>query len=957
MNNASRWPARPLYGRRAVRGRAPWSRWAAALDPAIRHRLAACVLVGLNLMAAGVIAADLAGLDAPDSMPVLPVWLAVAAFTLAGLAVVRLEIDKRPVVLALRATPLLAGLTYLVPTEVVAAHVIGTTIASLVRNRPSPSVAAITVAWNALGTALAAVVFTALLPAWTGTAAGWWLAGSTAMVVATAAWTVGAVARWSPPDGARPPRAFRTALAYGSIAAVVDTSLAVTVVIFMRSDASELLLLVGPAALSLATYRAWTGMRRRQARVEYLYACARLLEGPSSGAAMFDELLGLTRDIVGADRAELLLDDTADRRLGAGVGPGASRRLLAVVAGDPLLGTLALVGPGSRAVVVRRRSRTPGGERAVGLVDAVVVRIDGGAGATGILSVAGRRDGSPFARDDVRLLESVVVNLGAALGSRRMTEELRASLGDLAQLTALTTATGDPGEAVGVDGAVRRPRAWTVAAESSIAIGVVDADFTWQWVNDALCRLLGAQADDLVGRRFEVPVLRDDIEPAHGLVSRMLRGESRGSAVEIRLRRPDASEPVVVSLFVRPPHGGGSATRVLCMLEDLTAVRAAEELAERVEWRAQAAILELTAIREPDAVLRALVAAARDVTGADVVTVEGGYADQASGLVSLRVPIPGAGDLSLLLGRNAEDRPFTAEDAAVTRRLTDQAGVSLDNAYAHQRALELVRELDEANAALQQASAARSRFLANVSHELRTPLHAILIAAQLLADPSVATRDPARARALPGTIDRTGRHLLSLIEDLVDLARIELKDLRIDLVPTNLGSVLDDAAGQVEPLAHERGIELSVASGNGILLRSDPLRLRQVLVNLLANAVKYTHRGGLVRLNVERDHDGLRLIVLDTGIGIDPSDLERAFAPFERLAATGSPGAGLGLPIARRIMELHGGSLTATSLPGLGSVFTAHLPVHAILEHQAAGPSTDATPPVRQPTAPGRAIA
>jgi signal transduction histidine kinase len=178
----------------------------------------------------------------------------------------------------------------------------------------------------------------------------------------------------------------------------------------------------------------------------------------------------------------------------------------------------------------------------------------------------------------------------------------------------------------------------------------------------------------------------------------------------------------------------------------------------------------------------------------------------------------------------------------------------------------------------------------------------------------------------------------------------------MDLVPMDLRATIEDAAGQVRPLADERGIELSTDGDDGIALRGDPRRLRQVLVNLLANAVKYTPPGGHVRLGVELDREGLRLSVLDTGIGIDLADLERAFDPFERLAGTEVPGAGLGLPIARRIMELHGGGLTATSLPGLGSVFTAHLPPESILEPGASG-TPDTTPPSPPPSARLRAIA
>ena len=958
MHDASRWSGLPARARWSPVRRAPWQRQGVAETPDTRARprslvVAGWVIAGVNLLAIGVLVADLAGWDAPDPVPALPVWLVIAAFSLVELAVIRLEIGGQPVALALRATPTLAGLAYLAPSEVVAAHVIGTTVAILLRDRPSMAVAAVVIVGNALGTALAAVLFQALVTALGGTAVGWWLAGSAVMVVANGAGTVGALVRWAPPGRPLRVRSLAPTIAFGTIASVVDASLAVTVVIYLRSDPSELLLLAGPVLLSVAAYRAWSRLRRRHERVEYLYACGRLLEGPSSGAAMLDELLELTRDIVSADRAEILLDEPGNRRLGASVGPGPERQLLAVVTDTVPVERGDLVPAGDRGVLLNRGGTIVGQSAAVGTQDAIIVRIDGGPGVTGTLTAVGRRHRSRFGRDQVRLLESMAVSLGTTLGSRRMAEELRASLTELAeiaQLTALTPAPLQSTEASVPSLLAMGQHARPVPSSGALAMGIIDTRFTWRWVNDALCGLLDEKAGDLVGRRFEVMVARDDIEPAHGLVSRMLRGESRGSTIEIRLLRPDSRQPAVATFSVRPLRPGGTDPQAICVLEDVTAAREAEERSLRIEQRAQEAILELTAIREPAAVLRALVDAARDVTDARAAAVLApgphgepmlprGDAQGAAarsllldpGHRSLQVAMSPAAGGSLYLLREAGARPFTDEDEALARRLVSQAEVSLENADAHQRALALVGELDDANVALQAASAARSRFLANVSHELRTPLHAILISAELMADPSTAVRDPDRALKLPSTIGRTGRHLLALIEDLVDLSRMELHDLRMDLVPMDLGPAIADAIGHVVPLADERGIDLSYTGGDGVRVRADPKRLRQVLVNLLGNAIKYTPSGGKVRLTAESRWHGLRLSVLDTGIGIDPEDLERAFEPFERVSQLGTTGAGLGLPIARRIMELHGGTLTATSMPGLGSVFTAWVPAEAIL--------------------------
>ena len=513
---------------------------------------------------------------------------------------------------------------------------------------------------------------------------------------------------------------------------------------------------------------------------------------------------------------------------------------------------------------------------------------------------------------------------------------------------------------------------------SPIGMGVVGGDFEWVRANDALCRTLGVAGDQLVGRRFELSLLREDIEPAHGLVSRVLRGETDAAQAELRFRSAAHGDPMVASLTVRVLRTPGLQPQVLCTLEDVTERRRAEARAREMKARAQQAIIDLTRIREPEAVLRSAVRAARDATGAEVAVVRlpdpaawGRWQvigeDGGSGLLgtlldgerllllgatrgTTRMPASGepaawpfmtadfrsflgtpialddGGAGILVLANKEHGAVFDDDDVAMAEALATQVGVSLENARAHDRALALVRELDDANGALQAASAARSQFLANVSHELRTPLHAILLAAQQLADPTIAGRDPRRSRTLPATIEGSGRYLLGLIDDLVDLSRIELSELRIDPVEVELGPLLGAVDRQLSALADEQHVVLDIPSGSRQRVVADPLRLRQVLVNLVSNAIKYTPPGGVVHVTVRAAKGQATIAVQDTGIGIAAGDLERVFQPFERLAIDTAPGAGLGLPIARRIMELHGGHLSATSEPGIGSTFTLHLP-------------------------------
>ncbi len=397
------------------------------------------------------------------------------------------------------------------------------------------------------------------------------------------------------------------------------------------------------------------------------------------------------------------------------------------------------------------------------------------------------------------------------------------------------------------------------------------------------------------------------------------------------------------------------------------------------ERRLEAAVLDLAAIRQPADVLSATLRAARDVTGAECAALalasttigddarlacdDEGACDTVRAVLRddprlaladgedepLRIVMPGprqagrppARALRSLLGvpivlggemgtlylvNRAGSRAFADHDVASTRRLAAHAEVAFENALVHQRALARAHELDQTNADLQRDIAAKSRFLANVSHELRTPLHAILLAAQLLRSPSGTVRGARQAPWLSATIEGSGRHLLSLIDDVVDLSRSETSDLGLHRVAMELQPLLADLRHQVEPLAKERQIRLAIAGGAGTRLTADPRRLRQVLLNLLANAIKFTEPGGRVRLHAAVEGGVLRVRVHDTGVGIASADIDRIFQPFERVAAGGTPGSGLGLTIARRIAELHGGTLTATSTPGIGSTFTLRIP-------------------------------
>lgn len=224
--------------------------------------------------------------------------------------------------------------------------------------------------------------------------------------------------------------------------------------------------------------------------------------------------------------------------------------------------------------------------------------------------------------------------------------------------------------------------------------------------------------------------------------------------------------------------------------------------------------------------------------------------------------------------------------------------------------------------AAERASRAKSEFLARVSHELRTPLNGILGFAQiLLMDPRSPLDDSQRRRAL--CIESAGQTLLGLINEVLDIARIEAGGVRVDMVDVDVGNVVREAAALIEPMATRRGVRVEVDVGDAGHARADPQRLTQVLINLLSNAIKYGPEGGLVRVYAAGEGPWMRLMVSDQGPGLSPEQQTQLFQPFNRLGAerTQTEGHGLGLVITRGLVELMGGRMLVNSSPGQGAVF------------------------------------
>ncbi len=236
-----------------------------------------------------------------------------------------------------------------------------------------------------------------------------------------------------------------------------------------------------------------------------------------------------------------------------------------------------------------------------------------------------------------------------------------------------------------------------------------------------------------------------------------------------------------------------------------------------------------------------------------------------------------------------------------------------------------------ANAELARATRLKDEFLANMSHELRTPLNAILGLSEALQEEVYGGLTDKQRKSL-ATIEQSGKHLLELINDILDLSKIESGKVELQIAPVSLEDLCESSLTFVRQLAHKKTIRLNSKIAEGIGdIEVDERRIRQVLVNLLSNAVKFTPEGGEVRLEVEANSEAeiLQFSVIDTGIGIAPENIDKLFRPFVQLDSSLSrryTGTGLGLALVRRVVELHGGSVSLESEVGKGSRFTVSLP-------------------------------
>src|SRR3974377_633398 len=306
----------------------------------------------------------------------------------------------------------------------------------------------------------------------------------------------------------------------------------------------------------------------------------------------------------------------------------------------------------------------------------------------------------------------------------------------------------------------------------------------------------------------------------------------------------------------------------------------------------------------------------------------GGYRTML-GVPMLREGVP----IGVLTLTHQQKRPFTGKQIDLVTTFADQAVIAIEN-------VRLFDEIQDKSRQLAEASQHKSQFLANMSHELRTPLNAIIGVSEMLREDAEALKQDTEP------LDRVlgaGRHLLALINDILDLSKIEAGRMELQLEDFALAPLIAGVVKTIEPLAAKNENRVAVNCDGAIgRLHADQMRLRQALLNLMSNANKFTERGTIsvdARHGQENGRDWVTISVADTGIGMTPEQMGKLFQEFSQADASTTRkygGTGLGLAISKRFCQMMGGDITVESEPGRGSMFTIRLP--RIVEAPVAAP-------------------
>jgi signal transduction histidine kinase len=358
----------------------------------------------------------------------------------------------------------------------------------------------------------------------------------------------------------------------------------------------------------------------------------------------------------------------------------------------------------------------------------------------------------------------------------------------------------------------------------------------------------------------------------------------------------------------------------------------AEEFVQRAQTETGDALAEVrrtNRIRRGEGVLGRTAITLESVQVPDI-TMPGAYAGRLrenlieSGIRAiLAVPMVYEGRLIGCLGvtRN-HPGDFPSDTIELLGTFAAQSALAIQNAR-------LFRELADKSRQLEVASQHKSEFLANMSHELRTPLNAIIGFSEVLTDRMFGDLNEKQDEYLKD-IYASGTHLLSLINDILDLSKIEAGRMELELTDFHLPTALDNALTLVRERAGRRNITLQMSVDERLgEVRADERKIRQVVLNLLSNAIKFTPEGGRIEVGAVPRDGFVEVSVSDTGVGIAPEDQEKVFEEFRQVGTADkkAEGTGLGLTLCRKFIELHGGRIWVTSQVGVGSTFTFTIPV------------------------------
>ncbi len=488
-------------------------------------------------------------------------------------------------------------------------------------------------------------------------------------------------------------------------------------------------------------------------------------------------------------------------------------------------------------------------------------------------------------------------------------------------------------------------------------IARVDAEGRYTYVNRRLAALCDLTPQQMMGHRLGSLGGGEQLAPLQALIPRALAGEV--VTVEHRHLAGAGQAPTDLQITVAPGvHPGSGLPSVYGFGIDISALARTQESLRTREAELSALLNAFPGyIAAVDGELRyrylnQRLAARIGLPVSDIIgrTVSELLGPELSAQVAAEVARACNGEIVLSERHYAAAGELPALDLAISHVMgpprEDGSGLvytfGIDVTARKRAEAALIAARDEA----ERANRSKSQFLSQMSHELRTPLNAILGLGQLLGS-DVRHPLPPTQQSYADEMLRGARLLLELINDVLDMGRVESGQLGLEPVPVALAPLVSECVALMGPMAQAREVQIHPSPMAALTVRADPRRLKQVLLNLLSNAIKYNRRPGSVRVECRREGTQLQLGVRDTGRGLSADERARLFQPFERLNAArqGVEGSGIGLALSRRLVEAMGGTMGVESEPGVGSLFWVCLPSSA--EHVRATDAADLLPAPR----------